>query len=70
MFGRMMDWLGAPWVAREAGRVEVEIGTGIAWMGEARKADRLEVKAGDRFQVEPGDAIVRFVSKDFDTMAV
>jgi hypothetical protein len=61
MFGRMIDWLGAPWVAREPGRIEVELGSGIAWIDGARKADGLDVEAGDRFQVEPGDAIVRFV---------
>jgi arylsulfatase A-like enzyme len=61
MFGRMMDWLGADWKAARAGRVEIEIGTGIAWMDGARKVDALVVEAGDDFQVEPGDAIVRFV---------
>lgn len=64
MFGRMLGWLGTPWIAREDGRVEIELGTGIGWIAGARKADGIDVKAGERFQVEPGDAIVRFVSED------
>lgn len=65
MFAAMLDWLGFPWEAARAGRVEVDGGVLYDDDGNRYK-HALTVSAGDRFAVHPGDATVRFVGANGD----
>lgn len=60
MFAAMMAYLGHPWEAMRAGKVEVKGGVFYDAQG-GRHKHALTVTAGDRFAVHPGDAEVRFV---------
>ncbi len=58
LFGELLGYLGEPWTAVSAGEVQVEEGT--LWRAGSRHNDAVEVEAGERFVVLPGDATVRF----------
>ncbi|MCA9493000.1 MAG: sulfatase-like hydrolase/transferase, partial [Myxococcales bacterium] len=59
MFADMMAWLGAPWTAKANGMVTVVDGVLFDEKGE-RKNEAMDVSAGARFSVQPGDAHVSF----------
>lgn len=59
LFGDLMGYLGEPWEALEGGTVLVDQGT--AFKSGQRHNHELMVEPGERFNVLPGDARVRFV---------
>ncbi|MEQ1567052.1 MAG: sulfatase [Myxococcota bacterium] len=61
LFTELMGWLGQPWQATAAGKVQVT--EGVIFQDGVRRNDALEVGAGVRFAVEPRDAVVRFSPK-------